>query len=58
MDFVVVPALLQIQLQDPDNNMEPIWIDVPFSMPEAPPIIQLETRVQPKKRDWIPPRKN
>lgn len=49
MQFVVVPAVLEIELQDPDNDMKPTWIEVPFHLPEAP-IIQIEPATMPRRR--------
>ena len=49
LSYVVVPALLEIELQDPDNDMKPTWIEIPFLYPEAPPIFQIETDTMPRR---------
>ena len=28
------PGVLEIQLLDPDNNMQPMWIEIPFDWPK------------------------
>lgn len=50
MQYVVVPAVLEIELQDPDNDMKPVWIEIPFKFPDPPPIFQIETAVRPSRR--------
>lgn len=46
MAYVVVPCLLEIELQDPDNDMKPAWFEIPFHLPEKP-IFQVESATMP-----------
>lgn len=48
MSYVVVPAVLELELQDPDDSMKTKWFEVPFHMPETP-IIQIHSDVAPRK---------
>jgi hypothetical protein len=49
LSYVVVPARLQIELQDPDNDMKPAWFDIPFEWPQPPSIVEVAART--KKRN-------
>jgi hypothetical protein len=49
LSYVVVPAVLEIELQDPDENMKSKWFEIPFHFPEAP-IISVEHSVGNRSR--------
>jgi hypothetical protein len=49
MHFIVVPAVLEILLKDPETDKD-VWMEIPFHMPEAP-VIQIHSDVMPRRRN-------
>jgi hypothetical protein len=50
LSYVVVPALLEIELQDPDDEMKTKWFDIPFHYPETPAFKIIESSVMPNRK--------